>query len=410
MPIDSLSSLFDGVTPEIRSILNRALEDREISWQEGLRLLQAENADLHATIIAADELRRRQTGSIGTFIVNRNINFTNICLKRCRFCAFSRSYADGDAFTLSIEDLVRLAKEADELGATEICIQAALHPEMDGELYVDITRAIKAALPEIQLHAFSPQEIVYGAARSGASVREYLTALKDAGLDTVPGTSAEILDQEIRDLISPGRITVQEWVEVITTAHAVGIPTTATIMYGHIETPEHWVKHMNLLRDIQHETHGFTEFVPLSLIYQESPMYRKKLFPEMRQGASGLEVVRMHAVARVFLGACFRNIQCSWVKEGPKFAQYLLAAGANDIGGTLMNESISSSAGSQNGQFLRPGELRSIIRQAGRIPAQRDTRYRLLKVFREDDGEVSPLDLVEDAGQRFGSYPHPVTG
>jgi FO synthase subunit 2 len=223
-------------------------------------------------------------------------------------------------------------------------------------------------------------------------------------LDTLPGTSAEILDQEIRDLIAPGRITVQQWIEVITSAHSLGIPTTSTIMYGHIETPVHWVKHMNLLRDIQKETGGFTEFVPLSLIHQEAPMYTRKLVDNVREGATGTEVVKMHAVARLMLGPTFRNIQSSWVKEGPKMAQYLLTVGANDLGGTLINESISTSAGAQYGQLVPPKELRRLIRDAGRTPAERNTTYKLRKVFTGADEEVSPLDLVKNADERFGSY------
>src|SRR5436309_11798313 len=232
---------------------------------------------------------------------------------------------------------------------------------------------------------------------------DYLAALQQAGLGSLPGTSAEILDQEIRDVISPGRITVRKWIEVITEAHSLGIPTTSTIMYGHIDTPLHWVKHMNLLRDIQHDTHGITEFVPLSMIYQEAPMYHHGLVGNLRPGASGMEVVKMHAVARLMLGSSIRNIQSSWVKEGPKLAQYLLAAGANDVGGTLMNESISTSAGAQYGQLIQPRELRRLIRDAGRTPAQRKTNYDLLKVFETEDSDHPALDMVDDADSHFGS-------
>jgi FO synthase subunit 2 len=228
--------------------------------------------------------------------------------------------------------------------------------------------------------------------------------LKNAGLGTLPGTSAEILDQEIRDTISRGRITVDQWVEVITTAHALGIRTTSTIMYGHVETPDHWVRHMDLLRSIQHDTGGFTEFVPLSLIHSEAPMHAKGLVPGVRPGATGVEVVRMHALARVMLGPSIRNIQCSWVKEGPKLAQILLDAGANDMGGTLINESISTSAGATHGQLVGPAELCRLIRDAGRVPAQRDTLYGIVRTY--GDGEIpdSPLDRIEDAETRFGSY------
>jgi FO synthase subunit 2 len=240
--------------------------------------------------------------------------------------------------------------------------------------------------------------------RSGLPIKEYLTELRAAGLGTLPGTSAEVLDQEIRDRIARGRITVDQWVEVITTAHALGIRTTSTIMYGHVETPAHWVRHMRLLRSIQKDTGGFTEFVPLSLIHSEAPMYSKKLVAGVRPGATGVEIVRMHALARLMLGPSFRNIQASWVKEGPKLAQLLLDAGANDLGGTLINESISTSAGASYGQLVPPAELRRLVRDAGRVPAQRDTLYNVLHVYGEGDEPDSELDHVEDAEARFGSY------
>ena len=220
----------------------------------------------------------------------------------------------------------------------------------------------------------------------------------------LPGTSAEILDQDIRDRIARGRITVDQWVEVITTAHALGIRTTSTIMYGHVESPEHWVRHMALLRAIQKDTGGFTEFVPLSLIHSEAPMYQKGLVPGVRAGATGVEVVRMHALARLMLGAVIPNLQCSWVKEGPKLMQVLLDAGANDVGGTLINESISTSAGASYGQLVGPAELCRLIRDAGRVPAERDTLYRHRRVYGEGESPASPLDAVDDAEARFGSY------
>jgi FO synthase subunit 2 len=350
-------------------------------------------------------MRRRQAGDVVTYVVNRNINFTNVCIKHCTFCAFSRDHREEEGYFLPMDEVVRRAIEAWEMGATEVCIQAGLPPKLDGSYYVDLCRAIKAALPEMHLHAFSPEEILYGSTRSGLDIPTYLAALKAAGLGTLPGTSAEILDQDIRDVIARGRITVKQWVEVITGAHAQGIRTTSTIMYGHIERPEHWIRHMDLLRSIQKETGGFTEFVPLSLIHQEAPMYRRGLVPGVRQGATGIEVIKMHALARLYLGPTFRNIQSSWVKEGPKLAQYLLAAGANDLGGTLINESISTSAGAGYGQLVPPAELRRLVREAGRVPAQRTTTYELVKVYRnEEDEEASPLDTVQDAAARFGSY------
>jgi FO synthase subunit 2 len=397
-------TLFDSIAPEINRILLRALDSEEISWQHGLELCRTSGREFHALIATADELRRRQVGDIVTYVINRNVNFTNVCVKHCGFCAFSRTYRNEQGYFLPVEEILRRVAQAIELGATEVCMQAGLPPDMEGSLYIELTRAVKKQFPDLHIHAFSPEEVLYGATRSGTTIAEYLHELKAAGLGSLPGTSAEILDQEIRDVISPGRITVKQWVEVITTAHDLGIPTTSTIMYGHLETPEHWVKHMILLRDIQHDTGGFTEFVPLSMVHQEAPMYHHRLSPSLRPGPSGNEVVKMHAVARLMLGASITNIQASWVKEGPRLAQYLLSAGANDLGGTLINESISTSAGAQYGQLVPPAELRRLIRDAGRIPAQRRTNYQLLKVYSEDDNEVSALDRVDDADVQFGSY------
>jgi 7,8-didemethyl-8-hydroxy-5-deazariboflavin synthase CofH subunit len=401
---NGLIAVLEHVNREVSTILNHALDGEEISWSEGLRLCESNGLDLQAVCLVADEMRRRQVGDIVTYVVNRNINFTNVCIKHCTFCAFSREYREEQGYFLPMEEIIRRAQEAVDMGATEVCMQAGLPPKMDGRLYVDLTRAVKKALPDLHVHAFSPEEVNYGSVRAGIPVIQYLKELKEAGLGTLPGTSAEILDQDIRDIIAPGRVTVRQWVEVITSAHSLGIPTTSTIMYGHIETSEHWVKHMNLLRDIQKETSGFTEFVPLSLIYQEAPMYQRKLVKNVRQGATGAEVVKMHAVARLMLGPTFRNIQASWVKEGPKMAQYLLTTGANDLGGTLINESISTSAGAQYGQLVPPKELRRLTQDLGRTPAERTTTYTLRKIFTGDDEELSPLDLIENPDERFGSY------
>ncbi len=399
-----LATILDGIDPGVRRILARALDGGEVSVADGLILAEARGRELQAMALVADELRRRQVGDVVTYVVNRNINFTNVCIKHCTFCAFSRDHREEEGYLLPLEEIVRRAREAAELGATEVCIQAGLPPKLDGWFYVELTRAIKRELPDLHLHAFSPEEVLYGATRAGTTIRDYLAALKAAGLGTLPGTSAEILDDEVRDIISKGRITTRQWIEVITTAHALGIRTTSTIMYGHIERPAHWVRHLALLRDIQKETGGFTEFVPLSLIYQEAPMYRRRLVPGVRQGATGAEVVKMHALARLMLGATFRNIQASWVKEGPKLAQYLLTAGANDLGGTLINESISTSAGAPYGQLMAPAELRRVVRELGRIPAQRTTTYDLLKVYDGEEDEEDPLDRIEDPEARFGSY------
>jgi len=401
---NGLAGVLDHIDPQVSAILHRALDGEEMSWAEGVRLCETNGPDLQAVGLVADEMRRRHVGDVVTYVVNRNINFTNVCIKHCTFCAFSREYREEEGYFLPLEEIVRRAQEAVDMGATEVCMQAGLPPKMDGNLYIDLTRAVKKALPDLHIHAFSPEEVLYGATRAAVSIPQYLKELKVAGLGTLPGTSAEVLDQEIRDLIAPGRITTKQWIEVITTAHSLGIPTTSTIMYGHVETPVHWVKHMNLLRDIQKETQGFTEFVPLSLIHQEAPMYQHKLVKNVRPGATGAEVVKMHAIARLMLGPTFRNIQSSWVKEGPKLAQYLLTVGANDLGGTLINESISTSAGAQYGQLVPPKELRRLIRDLERTPAERTTTYRLHKVYSGDDEELSPLDLVDNPDERFGSY------
>jgi 7,8-didemethyl-8-hydroxy-5-deazariboflavin synthase CofH subunit len=397
-------SLLDRVSPEVRAILGRVLDGVEVSVADADVLALTTGRELQALTLVADELRRRHVGDTVTYVVNRNINFTNVCIKHCGFCAFSRDHREEEGYLLPIEEVVRRAREAWELGASEVCIQAGLPPKLDGRFYIDLARALKAALPALHLHAFSPEEVLYGSIRSGLSIKEYLTELKAAGLGTLPGTSAEILDQPIRDLIARGRITVDQWVEVITTAHALGIRTTSTIMYGHVETPAHWVRHMALLRDIQKDTGGFTEFVPLSLIHSEAPMYAKALVPGVRPGATGVEVIRMHALARVMLGPVLRNIQASWVKEGPKLAQALLDAGANDLGGTLINESISTSAGAQYGQLVGPAELHRWIRDAGRVPALRDTLYNIVRTYAAGEDPASPLDAIEDVEARFGSY------
>lgn len=387
---------------EVRRLLERCLGGRELEWREALPLLGAEGGDLDALVRAADALRAEQVGDRVTYVVNRNINFTNACTKACRFCAFSRAARSGEAYFLPEEEVVARAVEAARLGATEVCIQAGLAPGIDGGLYVRLVRAIKAAAPGLHLHAFSPEEVKYGAGLLGVPVRAFLEELRDAGLGSLPGTSAEILDDDLRAVLAPGRITTAEWVDVITTAHALGIPTTSTLMFGHVETPEHVMRHLDLLRRLQRDTGGFTELVPLSFVHAEAPMFLRGLMPGLRPGPTPAEVLRVHAVARVFLGRAIPNLQASWVKLGLEPAAALLAAGANDLGGTLMNESISTAAGAGHGQFQPPAALRRAIRGAGRRPAERDTRYRL-----RDGGDADrphPLDAVTDAAAAFGTY------
>jgi len=403
-----LTSTFDhlirGIDQEISSILERALSGNDVSVADAVKLFDCTGLEMNMLVLVADELRRRTVGDVVTYVVNRNINFTNVCIKGCGFCAFSRGYREEEGYYLPVEEVVRRAKEAHELGVTEVCIQAGLPPKMEGDLYINICRAIKKEIPDIHIHGFSPEEVIYGAVRSKTSVRDYLAKLKEAGVGSLPGTSAEILDDEVRDIISPGRINTEQWTEVITTAHRLGIPTTSTIMYGHIETSLHKAKHLELLRRIQEETHGITEFVPLSFIYSEAPMYTKKLVQGVRKGPSSADVIKMYAVSRLMLNNHIKNIQVSWVKESPKFAQYCLSAGANDFGGTLINESISTSAGASHGQLLRPSEFRTMIREMGRIPAERTTKYKILKKFDAGVDEVHPLDAVDYSEQKFGSY------
>ncbi|MEO9310130.1 MAG: 5-amino-6-(D-ribitylamino)uracil--L-tyrosine 4-hydroxyphenyl transferase CofH [Nitrososphaera sp.] len=397
-----IDSLLKNADPLIADTLNRALEEKEITVEEGIRLYDAKGIDFHLVGMVADELRKRRVGDIVTFVVNRNINFTNVCIKQCGFCAFSRDFREEEGYFLPTQEIVRRAKEAYSLGATEICIQAGLPPDMDGNLYEDICRAIKSEIPDIHIHGFSPEEVLYGASRSKLSIREYLVRLKDAGVNTLPGTAAEILDQDIRDKISPGRITVNDWVEVIKTAHKLGINSTSTIMFGHIESHQDRVRHIAKIREIQKETGGFTEFVPLNFIHTEAPMYKHNLHQGIRGGASASDVMLTHAIARIMLNNYINNIQVSWVKEGPKMSQVLLTWGANDFGGTLINESISTSAGSQHGQLLKPKQIKQLIREIGRIPAQRSTTYKILKVY-NSELEEGELDKVDDAS-KFGSY------
>lgn len=400
-----VEGLLGAIDRRIAGVLEAALNGREISAEEAMVLTAATGTALHALCLAADALRSRQAGDVVTYVVNRNINFTNVCIKHCGFCAFSREHRAEQGYFLDIEEIVRRTTEARALGATEVCLQAGLPPGLSGSYYIDLCRAIKQAAPDIHIHAFSPEEVLYGAVRSKSSIADYLAALKEAGLGTLPGTSAEILDDELRDVISKGRITTPQWLDVITTAHRLGIRTTSTMMYGHIETPAHQVRHMVLLRSIQKETGGFTEFVPLSFIHQEAPMAQDGAMPGLRAGASGVEVLRTHAIARILLGETFRNIQASWVKDGLKLGQWLLSCGANDLGGTLINESISTSAGASHGQLVTPRELRSVIRDAGRVPAERTTLYAIRRVFDgAETDETTPLDKVKDAETTFGSY------
>lgn len=396
-------SMLKAIDPIVSDILNQSLDSKNISIEQAVELFHTKGTEMIMTTMVADMLRRTKVGDKVTYVINRNINFTNVCIKRCGFCAYSRDFRNDEGYFLPISEVVRRAEEASKLGATEICIQAGLPPQMDGLLYVDICKAIKKELPDIHIHAFSPEEVMYGCSRSGLSVKEYLSMLKEAGLGSLPGTAAEILDQDLRDLISPGRISVADWINVITTAHGLKIPTTSTIMYGHVETTEHKAKHLELIRSIQKQTGGFTEFVPLSFVHKEAPMYNHNLVNGISPGPTGQDVIKMHAVSRIMLNKFIDNIQVSWVKEGAKMSQLLLDAGVNDFGGTLINESISTSAGSEFGQLMKPKEIRSLITSAGRVPAQRNSVYGIIKVFDENNKEKESL-LDEAEASKFGSY------
>ena len=399
----NIDSLFKNADPIVSEILNNALSEKEITGKEGLILYQTKGIDFHLVGLVADELRKRRVGNTVSYVVNRNINFTNVCIKQCGFCAFSRDFREEEGYFLPTEEIVRRAKEAHSLGATEVCIQAGLPPDMEGDLYENICKEIKKEIPDIHIHGFSPEEILYGATRSNISIDEFLKRMKDAGVNTLPGTSAEILDQELRDKISPGRITVEQWEQVIKGAHKIGINTTSTMMFGHLETLEQRINHMVKLREIQKETGGFTEFVPLNFVHSEAPMYKHQLHEGIQQGGSGNDVLLTHAVARIMFNNSIDNIQMSWVKEGQKMSQLLLMWGANDFGGTLINESISTSAGSEYGQLLRPKEIRRMAREIGRIPAERNTQYKMLKKFETENEVDDGLDKITDYSQ-FGSY------
>ena len=400
----SLENLFKNIDPIISSILNKTLSSKDISVSETIELLNANGIEMHALIVVADLLRKNNVGNIVTYVINRNINFTNVCIKRCGFCAFSRDFREEEGYFLPIEEIIRRILEAKKFGATEVCIQAGLPPNMDGNLYVDMCEKIKKEIPDIHIHAFSPEEILYGSTRLQVSSREYLKMLKDAGLDSIPGTAAEILDEKLRNKISPGRISSEDWIKIITNAHDIGLPSTCTMMYGHIESNEHIAKHLETIKNIQKKTHGFTEFVPLSFVHTEAPMYHKEFFEDIRSGPDGNEVIKIHAVSRLLLNRYIKNIQVSWVKEGPRIAQILLNAGVNDFGGTLINESISTSAGASYGQLLRPKEIHKIIRRNGKIPAQRTSSYKIIKKYENEDKEFEDSELNKVDPEIFGSY------
>ena len=364
------------VSADIAALLDKASAGEALDEAEIIRLFQSRGDDFTAVVQRADALRAQTNGNSVSFVVNRNINYTNICYFKCQFCAFSKGKLSenlrGRPYDLSDEEIARRTTEAWERGATEVCMQGGIHPEYTGETYINIVRTVKSAQPNMHVHAFSPLEVWQGAATLKMDIGEYLQQLKDVGLNTLPGTAAEILDDEVRDIICADKINTQQWLDVMEAAHSVGYKTTATIMYGHVEKLEHWARHIMRVRELQERTGGFTEFVPLPFVHMEAPMYLKG---KARKGPTFREAILMHSVARLALHGQIDNIQTSWVKMGHEGVKACMNSGCNDLGGTLMNESISRAAGTQHGQETNPRQMGNLIRRLNRDPQQRSTSY-----------------------------------
>jgi len=368
-----------GATPEVKRILGRSLAGSPPTRGEIGTLFRARGRDVEAIAWTADRLRVEAVGEKVTYIVNRNINYTNVCTYKCRFCAFSKGPRSldlrGTPYLMSVEDVVRMASEAWDRGATEVCLQGGIHPGFTGDFYLELVEEIKAALPGIHIHGFTPLEVWQGAETLGISVRDYLKRLRDAGLGSLPGTAAEILDDRVRVHLCPDKIMTAEWADVMMIAHELGFRSTATVMFGHIDDPAAWADHLEVVRIIQRRTGGFTEFVPLPFVHMGAPIY---LQGNSRMGPTWDEVVLMHAVARIAFDGLIPNIQASWVKLGLDGACRLLDAGCNDLGGTLMGEAITRSAGASHGQEMTVGQFEDLIRSAGKVPARRTTLYEML--------------------------------
>lgn len=384
-----LNSIESNSRVNLRSSFTQALtiafsNPRNLTKAHSLALLSAQDADLESLTRAADEKRAELVGDHVTYVVNRNINFTNICYTGCRFCAFAQRKSDADSYMLSQDEITTRVDEAWTVGATEVCMQAGIHPDLPGDIYFDIARNVKLAQPMMHIHAFSPMEIFNGAIKLGVPYREWLERAKEAGLGTIPGTAAEILDDEIRWILTKGKLPTSAWIEIVKTAHELKINSSATMMYGHVDNPQHWYEHMKVIRDIQDQTGGFTEFVPLPFVHYSSPIYLAGI---ARPGPTVQENRAVHAVARLFFAGSINNIQCSWVKlgiEGADGVLALLAGGVNDIGGTLMEETISRMAGSTYGSMKTVQELENIATRAGRPARQRTTTYELVSDERRE--------------------------
>jgi FO synthase len=380
-----LERLLAGVSREVAVRLDAALDGRELSAGDAALLLRAEGGDFFALARAADLAREEDKGNDVSFVICRNINFTNVCYVGCSFCGFSRHRDDPDAYDHRVEVLLEKTRDAVSRGATEVCIQGGIHPGKDHTHYREILVALKRAFPKLHIHAFSPEEIDFGQRRSGMPLRDYLQWLMDAGLGSIPGTAAEILDDDVRKIISPRKIGRERWIEIVETAHGLGLRSSATIMYGHVESAAQAAEHLALIRELQKRTGGFTEFVPLGFVHEKNALFKHM---GARPGATALEDLRMIAVARLFMRPWIENVQMSWVKMGPKLAQMALLCGANDFGGTLMEESISRESGAQHGENLPAEEIRRLIREVGRTPVERSTTYEILRRF--DDPAAEP--------------------
>jgi len=385
-----------AVTGDVEAILAKAQSGRDIDEAEIIRLFNARGDDYAAVTESADTLRRDVNGDTVTYVVNRNINYTNLCYFHCKFCAFSKGKTSeelrGNPYDLSLEEIMRRTNEAWASGATEVCMQGGIHPRYTGDTYLDIVRAVKRTAPDIHVHAFSPLEVWQGAATLGLPLRNYLLQLKSTGLNTLPGTAAEILDDEVRAIICPDKISTDDWLEVMEAAHGIGLRSTATIMFGHIDRPVHWARHLLRIRDLQIRTGGFTEFVPLPFVHMEAPMYNRG---GARMGPTWQEAILMHAVSRLALHPYISNIQASWVKMGELGAIECLNSGCNDLGGTLMNESISRAAGAQHGQETTSSQMVEIIAAAGRTPLQRNTLYGEVSAVRASAGfNAGPCEKI----------------